>query len=85
MFLTGTQCYVLISSVILFQYLKHVHEIAYNWIERYALLLCIFLVWTFAAILTAAGAYNHASLKAQQHCRTDRAYLMSSAPWYIIL
>ncbi|GJN35320.1 hypothetical protein PR202_gb24075 [Eleusine coracana subsp. coracana] len=33
------------------------------------------------AILTVAGAYNHVSLKTQQHCRTDRSFLMSSAPW----
>ncbi|KAJ3685504.1 hypothetical protein LUZ61_014668 [Rhynchospora tenuis] len=72
---------MLILLVVVQQYLKYVHEIAYKWIERYTLLLCIFLVWTYAAILTAAGAYNHASLKAQQHCRTDRSHLMSSAPW----
>uniref|UniRef100_M8BXS9 Nucleobase-ascorbate transporter 3 n=1 Tax=Aegilops tauschii TaxID=37682 RepID=M8BXS9_AEGTA len=33
------------------------------------------------AILTAAGAYNHVSLKTQQHCRTDKSFLISSAPW----
>lgn len=62
-------------------YFRHIHERTTFLFERYSLLLCIGIVWAFAAILTAAGAYNHVSLKTQQHCRTDKSFLISSAPW----
>lgn len=62
-------------------YFRHIHERITFLFERYSLLLCIGIVWAFAAILTAAGAYNHVSLKTQQHCRTDKSFLISSAPW----
>ena len=64
------------------RYFSHIHERITYLFERYSLLLCIGIVWAFAAILTAAGAYNHVSPKTQQHCRTDKSFLMSSAPWY---
>ncbi|RLN00075.1 nucleobase-ascorbate transporter 3 [Panicum miliaceum] len=76
---------MLILAVIVQQYVphyfSHIHERITFLFERYSLLLCIGIVWAFAAILTAAGAYNHVSPKTQQHCRTDRSFLMSSAPW----
>lgn len=62
-------------------YFRHIHDRTTFLFERYSLLLCIGIVWAFAAILTAAGAYNHVSLKTQQHCRTDKSFLISSAPW----
>uniref|UniRef100_A0A0D9Y0Y3 Nucleobase-ascorbate transporter 3 n=1 Tax=Leersia perrieri TaxID=77586 RepID=A0A0D9Y0Y3_9ORYZ len=76
---------MLILAVVVQQYVphyfSHYHERITFLFERYSLLLCIGIVWAFAAILTAAGAYNHVSLKTQQHCRTDKSYLISSAPW----
>ncbi|XP_072988668.1 nucleobase-ascorbate transporter 3-like [Typha latifolia] len=72
---------MLILLVILQQYTKKIHERAYFLFERFSLLLCIVIVWSFAAILTAGGAYNHVPEKTKQHCRTDRSYLISSAPW----
>nr|CAB3466322.1 unnamed protein product [Digitaria exilis] len=76
---------MLILAVIVQQYVpryfSHIHERITFLFERYSLLLCIGIVWAFAAILTAAGAYNHASPKTQLHCRTDKSFLMSSAPW----
>jgi len=63
-------------------YFGYIHQRVTFLFERYSLLLCIGIVWAFAAILTAAGAYDHASLKTQQHCRTDKPFLISSAPWY---
>lgn len=71
---------MLILLVIMQQYLKRVHPAAHM-LERFALLLCIAVIWAFAAILTVAGAYNTARTKTQASCRTDRSYLMSSAPW----
>lgn len=53
-------------------------------LERYALLVCLALIWAFAAILTVSGAYNNVSVATKQSCRTDRSFLMSSAPWISI-
>lgn len=66
------------------QYLKSVHPIAHRICERFALLLCIGFIWAFAAILTAAGAYNNVGEQTKMSCRIDRSYLMSSAPWYVM-
>lgn len=68
---------------VLLQYLKRIHPMADRVLERFALLLCIGLVWAFAAILTAAGAYNNVKEQTKVSCRTDRSFLMSSAPWYV--
>lgn len=64
------------------QYMKGIHERVTFLFERYSLLLLIGIVWAFAAILTASGAYNNVPDKTKRHCRVDRSYLMSSAPWY---
>ncbi|KAE9586182.1 hypothetical protein Lal_00010325 [Lupinus albus] len=72
---------MLILLVITQQYLKHLVPVAHHVLEKFALLICIAVVWAFAAILTVAGAYNTAKVPTQMSCRTDRAYLMSTAPW----
>ncbi|KAM1012603.1 hypothetical protein ACFX13_043420 [Malus domestica] len=72
---------MLILLVITQQYLRHALPRGHNILERFALLLCIGLVWSFAAILTEAGAYNTAKQQTKQNCRTDRSYLIASAPW----
>lgn len=72
---------MLILLIVTQQYMQRVHEVAHSIAERFALLLCIALVWAFAAILTVAGAYNHVKGRTELSCRTDRAYLISSAPW----
>ncbi|XP_059633375.1 nucleobase-ascorbate transporter 3 [Cornus florida] len=72
---------MLIFLVIVQQYLKHIHPRTYSILERFGLLLCIGIVWAFAAILTAAGAYNNVREQTKQSCRIDSSSLMSSAPW----
>ncbi|XP_043709012.1 nucleobase-ascorbate transporter 3-like [Telopea speciosissima] len=72
---------MLILLVICQQYLKHVHESTHSLLERFALLFCIAIIWAFAAILTVGGAYNGVREQTKINCRTDRSYLMSSAPW----
>ncbi|KAJ4701822.1 Nucleobase-ascorbate transporter [Melia azedarach] len=72
---------MLILLVICQQYLKRLHPKAHFIVERFALLFCIAVVWAFAAILTVAGAYNNVPEQTKLSCRTDRSYLMSSAPW----
>lgn len=63
------------------QFLQHIHSVARPMLERYALLVCVGVIWAFAAILTVAGAYNNVRERTKSSCRTDRSYLMSSAPW----
>lgn len=72
---------MLILLVIGQMYLKHIIPGAHSTLERFGLLFCIAIIWAFAAILTVSGAYNDAGQQTQQNCRTDRSYLISSAPW----
>ncbi|KAI5393088.1 nucleobase-ascorbate transporter 3 [Lathyrus oleraceus] len=72
---------MLILLIITQQYLKRLHPQAHHILERFALLICIAIIWAFAAILTVAGAYNNSKSKTQTSCRTDRSYLLTSAPW----
>ncbi|CAA0810892.1 Nucleobase-ascorbate transporter 3 [Striga hermonthica] len=72
---------MLILLVISQQYLQHIHPVTRPMLERFALLVCIGLIWAFAAILTAAGAYNNVREQTKSSCRTDRSFLISSAPW----
>ncbi|OVA10506.1 Reticulon [Macleaya cordata] len=72
---------MLILLVITQQYLKRLHESTYTILERFALLLCIGIVWAFAALLTVSGAYNNVGEETKGNCRTDRSHLMSTAPW----
>ena len=65
------------------QYLRRIHHRVDIVVERFGLLICIALIWAFAAILTVAGAYNHVREVTKQSCRTDRSYLISSASWYV--
>ncbi|KAJ6724885.1 XANTHINE-URACIL / VITAMIN C PERMEASE FAMILY MEMBER [Salix viminalis] len=39
------------------------------------------VIWAYAHLLTASGAYKHRPEITQINCRTDQAYLISSAPW----
>ncbi|KAK3231480.1 hypothetical protein Dsin_003361 [Dipteronia sinensis] len=72
---------MLILLIIGQQYLKRLHAKTHYLVERFALLVCIGLVWAFAAILTVAGAYNNVPERTKQSCRTDHSFLMTSAPW----
>ncbi|GFP92711.1 nucleobase-ascorbate transporter 3 [Phtheirospermum japonicum] len=72
---------MLVLLVISQQYLQHIHPVTRPMLERFALLVCVGLIWAFAAILTAAGAYNHVKEQTKSSCRTDHSFLMSSAPW----
>ncbi|AES59504.1 putative xanthine/uracil/vitamin C permease [Medicago truncatula] len=75
---------MLLLLIITQQYLKHLHAKAHHILERFALLICIAIIWAFAAILTVAGAYNTSKEKTQTSCRTDRSYLLTRAPWIYV-
>ncbi|XP_054818532.1 nucleobase-ascorbate transporter 3 [Prosopis cineraria] len=72
---------MLILLIITQQYLKRIHDTTHHVLERFALLLCIGIIWAFAAVLTVSGAYSTTKVRTQESCRTDRSYLLSSAPW----
>ncbi|KAJ6377306.1 hypothetical protein OIU76_026309 [Salix suchowensis] len=72
---------MLILFVICSQYLKSFQTKQVPILERFALLLSITVIWAYAHLLTASGAYKHRPEITQINCRTDQAYLISSAPW----
>ncbi|XP_006650432.2 nucleobase-ascorbate transporter LPE1-like [Oryza brachyantha] len=48
---------------------------------RCAVLVTVLVVWIYAEILTAAGAYRERSIVTQFSCRADRSGLIGGAPW----
>ncbi|CAJ1971136.1 unnamed protein product [Sphenostylis stenocarpa] len=75
---------MLLLVVGLSQYLKHVRPFRDIPIfERFPALICVPIVWIYAVILTASGAYRHKPDTTQNSCRTDRANLISTAPWFM--
>ncbi|RVW23251.1 Nucleobase-ascorbate transporter 1 [Vitis vinifera] len=65
------------------QYLKHVRPLRGTPIfERFPVLICVTIVWIYALVLTASGAYRGRPIQTQISCRTDKANLISSAPWF---
>ncbi|CAL5002551.1 unnamed protein product [Urochloa decumbens] len=75
---------MLVLFVTLSQYLKHVQMRHFPILERFSVLISIALVWVYAHIITVSGAYKHSSLLTQVNCRTDRANLITTAPWISI-
>ncbi|CAJ2646579.1 unnamed protein product [Trifolium pratense] len=61
----------------LHRYIKTVKPIH----DRFAVLFTVTIAWLFAQLLTSSTAYNNKSESTQRSCRTDRAGLISSAPW----
>lgn len=49
--------------------------------SRFAVIFSVAIVWLFAFFLTLGGAYNGVGTNTQRSCRTDRAGLISAAPW----
>ncbi|XP_073098751.1 nucleobase-ascorbate transporter 1 isoform X5 [Elaeis guineensis] len=74
---------MLLMLIGLSQYLKHYRPFRDIPIfERFPVLICVTVIWIYSLILTAGGAYNNRPIKTQDSCRTDRANLISSAPWF---
>ncbi|XP_034895309.1 nucleobase-ascorbate transporter 3 [Populus alba] len=67
--------------LVICQYLKHSLSGARPVLEMFGLLICVGIIWAFAAILTVAGAYNNVGYQTKQSCRTDRSYFVASSPW----
>uniref|UniRef100_A0A7N0U2C8 Nucleobase-ascorbate transporter 2 n=1 Tax=Kalanchoe fedtschenkoi TaxID=63787 RepID=A0A7N0U2C8_KALFE len=72
---------MLILFVLLSQYLKNFQALRYPFLERFALMISITVIWAYSHLLTVSGAYRHSADLTQRNCRTDRANLISAAPW----
>jgi nucleobase transporter 1/2 len=64
------------------QYASHYFAAGSFVFGRCAVLVTVIIVWIFAEILTAAGAYNERNPVTQFACRTDSSGLIHAAPWY---
>ncbi|CAL5379117.1 unnamed protein product [Camellia sinensis] len=75
----------LIVLIILAEYIPHWFKtkgaIFERFFERYAVLLSIAIIWPYAALLTAAGAYKNRPPNTQFSCRVDRSGLLEGASW----
>ncbi|KAL5700053.1 N-terminal acetyltransferase [Ranunculus cassubicifolius] len=73
---------MLLLVIALSQFLKHIPVKDIPIFERFPVLISVTIIWVYSHILTSAGAYKNTSVSTQVSCRTDRAYLISSAPWF---
>ncbi|ERM99550.1 hypothetical protein AMTRI_Chr10g230730 [Amborella trichopoda] len=49
--------------------------------KLFGVIFSVAIIWVYAHLLTVGGAYKHSPTLTQTHCRTDRAGLISAAPW----
>ncbi|XP_042493180.1 nucleobase-ascorbate transporter 1-like isoform X2 [Macadamia integrifolia] len=76
---------MLLAVIGLSLYLKHARSVkGIPIFERFPILICTMIIWTYSHVLTACGAYRIRPMKTQLNCRTDRAHLISSAPWFMV-
>lgn len=74
---------MLLLVIGLSQYLKHVRPLRELPIfERFPILISVAIIWLYAVILTAGGAYRNKPYITQHSCRTDKADLIATAPWF---
>lgn len=66
------------------QYLVHLTKSKADLFDRYAVLFSVAAIWVYAVILTASGAYSNKPINTQTSCRTDRAGLITGAPWIYV-
>nr|GMD15112.1 nucleobase-ascorbate transporter 7-like [Ipomoea batatas] len=71
----------LIFLVIFSQYIPYLMKGDRHVFDRFAVLFSVAIVWIYAHLLTVGGAYKNAPIKTQLSCRTDRAGIISGAPW----
>ncbi|ESQ35807.1 hypothetical protein EUTSA_v10007311mg [Eutrema salsugineum] len=73
----------IILLVIFSQYIPQLrqgerHSIFFH---RFAVIISVVIVWSFAHILTISGAYSNSRTNTQNSCRTDRTGLIDASPW----
>ncbi|GAU30298.1 hypothetical protein TSUD_385190 [Trifolium subterraneum] len=72
---------MLLLFIVFSQYLKNFNARQLPILERFALLISTTMIWAYAHLLTESGVYKNSPELTQHNCRTDRANLISSAPW----
>ncbi|OVA05893.1 Xanthine/uracil/vitamin C permease [Macleaya cordata] len=71
----------LVMLVLVSQYLPRTIMLKRAIFDRFAVLITVAIIWVYAHILTAGGAYKNKSPTTQFSCRTDRSGLLTAAPW----
>lgn len=79
--ISDNDCVYLVACATIYQYLPHLFKCKRSICEQFAVLFTIAIVWAYAEILTAAGAYDKRPDSTQLSCRTDRSGLISASPW----
>lgn len=81
-----SQTFKKVTALLPLQYLKHVKPLRdFPICERFPVLISVSIIWIYSLILTASGAYRGKPNATQISCRTDRAGLITSAPWLCFL
>ncbi|NP_001105384.2 nucleobase-ascorbate transporter LPE1 [Zea mays] len=71
----------LVLLVIFAEYASHVFAKGSFVFSRCAVLVTVVIIWIYAEILTAAGAYNERGPVTQFSCRADRSGIIQGSPW----
>ncbi|OEL22981.1 Nucleobase-ascorbate transporter LPE1 [Dichanthelium oligosanthes] len=71
----------LVLVVLFAEYAAHIFARGSFVFGRCSVLVTVVIVWIYAEILTAAGAYNERGPVTQFSCRTDRAGIIQGSPW----
>ncbi|XP_014503400.1 putative nucleobase-ascorbate transporter 10 [Vigna radiata var. radiata] len=71
----------LVVFVFISQYLNRYIGMKRPICDRYSVLFTVTIAWLFALFLTSCTVYNNKSESTQNNCRTDRAGLITAAPW----
>ncbi|KAJ4701602.1 nucleobase-ascorbate transporter 6-like [Melia azedarach] len=74
----------LITVVFISQYLHRYIDLKRPICDRFAVLFSVIIASLFAVILTSSSVYDKKPENTQISCRTDRAGLLSAAPWIYI-
>ncbi|PWA74872.1 xanthine/uracil permease family protein [Artemisia annua] len=69
----------LILLVMFCQYMPYWYKS--KWVDRFAVLISVAIVWAYASFLTVAGAYKTRPPNTQFSCRVDRSGLVGGASW----
>ncbi|KAL1101738.1 hypothetical protein V6Z11_D05G315700 [Gossypium hirsutum] len=71
----------IILMVFISQFLPRYLESKRSLCGRFSILFSVSITWLFAQLLTSTTVYKHKPENTQISCRTDRAGLISTAPW----
>ncbi|KAK7309512.1 hypothetical protein RJT34_06304 [Clitoria ternatea] len=71
----------IVVLIVFSQYIPHVMKGERPIFDRFAVIFSVTIVWIYAHLLTVGGAYKNEARTTQDTCRTDRAGIISGAPW----